>query len=162
MSKDPNHIYFCKVITKWSLVLSKKLKSVAGKMNMMVWGKLCWYSNPETMFPLANVLHVVLSTTLKWASNKQQQQQGDQELWDYPESTWSFNVNHFYFHLFFLQQSSRLCTLLVPWLSECYPPGCRAPPRRLDRNHLDCWWNAGLPGEQVLVSHWNKKESTTT
>uniref|UniRef100_UPI0037E9A584 dihydrofolate reductase n=1 Tax=Semicossyphus pulcher TaxID=241346 RepID=UPI0037E9A584 len=35
-----------------------------GKMNMMVWGKLCWYSNPETLFPLANNLHVVLSKTL--------------------------------------------------------------------------------------------------
>ncbi|XP_045892994.1 zgc:153031 isoform X2 [Micropterus dolomieu] len=36
-----------------------------GKMNMMIWGKLCWYSHPENMFPLANILHVVLSTTLK-------------------------------------------------------------------------------------------------
>ncbi|XP_026221800.1 dihydrofolate reductase [Anabas testudineus] len=35
-----------------------------GKMNMMIWGKLCWYSNPENLFPLTNVLHVVLSTTL--------------------------------------------------------------------------------------------------
>ncbi|XP_020482564.1 zgc:153031 [Labrus bergylta] len=34
------------------------------KMNLMVWGKLCWYSNPETLFPVANNLHVVLSTTL--------------------------------------------------------------------------------------------------
>ncbi|XP_041650861.1 zgc:153031 [Cheilinus undulatus] len=38
--------------------------SKPGKMNLMVWGKLCWYSNPETLFPLANNLHVVLSTTL--------------------------------------------------------------------------------------------------
>ncbi|CAK6960111.1 zgc:153031 [Scomber scombrus] len=38
-----------------------------GKMNMMVWGKLCWYSRPENMFPLANVLHVVLSETLTTA-----------------------------------------------------------------------------------------------
>lgn len=36
-----------------------------GKMNMMVWGKQCWYSNPESLFPLSNVLHVVLSTKLK-------------------------------------------------------------------------------------------------
>ncbi|XP_062246482.1 dihydrofolate reductase-like [Platichthys flesus] len=36
-----------------------------GKMNMMVWGKLCWFSHPETLFPLANTLHVVLSTKLK-------------------------------------------------------------------------------------------------
>lgn len=35
-----------------------------GKMNMIVWGRLCWYSNPESMFPLPNVLHVVLSTTM--------------------------------------------------------------------------------------------------
>ncbi|KAI3371539.1 hypothetical protein L3Q82_024121 [Scortum barcoo] len=35
-----------------------------GKMNMVVWGKLCWYSNPGNMFPVANVLHVVLSRTL--------------------------------------------------------------------------------------------------
>ncbi|XP_028264062.1 dihydrofolate reductase [Parambassis ranga] len=35
-----------------------------GKMNLMVWGKLCWYSHPESMFPLPNILHVVLSKTL--------------------------------------------------------------------------------------------------
>ncbi|XP_042268074.1 zgc:153031 [Thunnus thynnus] len=35
-----------------------------GKMNMMVWGRLCWYSHPENFFPLANALHVVLSKTL--------------------------------------------------------------------------------------------------
>nr|XP_019957670.1 PREDICTED: dihydrofolate reductase-like [Paralichthys olivaceus] len=38
--------------------------SKPGKMNMMVWGKLCWLSHPETTFPLANTLHVVLSTKL--------------------------------------------------------------------------------------------------
>ncbi|XP_034541456.1 dihydrofolate reductase isoform X2 [Notolabrus celidotus] len=38
--------------------------SKPGKMNLMVWGKLCWYSNPETLFPIANNLHVVLSKTL--------------------------------------------------------------------------------------------------
>ncbi|XP_068459478.1 zgc:153031 [Clinocottus analis] len=36
-----------------------------GKMNMMVWGKLCWYSVPKLDFPLPNVLHAVLSTTMK-------------------------------------------------------------------------------------------------
>nr|XP_040019033.1 zgc:153031 [Gasterosteus aculeatus aculeatus] len=36
-----------------------------GKMNMMVWGKLCWYSVPKPDFPLPNVLHVVLSKTLE-------------------------------------------------------------------------------------------------
>ncbi|XP_040024066.2 dihydrofolate reductase-like [Gasterosteus aculeatus] len=35
------------------------------KMNMMVWGKLCWYSVPKPDFPLPNVLHVVLSKTLE-------------------------------------------------------------------------------------------------
>ncbi|XP_068579157.1 zgc:153031 [Cebidichthys violaceus] len=36
-----------------------------GKLNMMVWGKLCWYSVPKPDFPLPNVLHTVLSTTLE-------------------------------------------------------------------------------------------------
>ncbi|XP_054631483.1 zgc:153031 [Dunckerocampus dactyliophorus] len=38
--------------------------SKPGKINMLVWGKLCWYANPPSMFPMANVLHVVLSETL--------------------------------------------------------------------------------------------------
>ncbi|KAM9853945.1 dihydrofolate reductase [Aulostomus maculatus] len=38
-----------------------------GRMNVMVWGKLCWYSQPESLPPLANVLHVVLSRTLSSA-----------------------------------------------------------------------------------------------
>lgn len=41
--------------------------SKPGKMNMVVWGKLCWYSNPESIFPLANTLHVVLTNTLETA-----------------------------------------------------------------------------------------------
>uniref|UniRef100_A0A4W6EU18 dihydrofolate reductase n=1 Tax=Lates calcarifer TaxID=8187 RepID=A0A4W6EU18_LATCA len=40
------------------------IHSISGKMNLMVWGRLCWFSNPETMFPMANILHVVLSNTL--------------------------------------------------------------------------------------------------
>ncbi|XP_058501506.1 zgc:153031 [Solea solea] len=40
-----------------------------GKMNMMVWGKLCWFSHPESTFPLSNVLHVVLSSTLSSTPN---------------------------------------------------------------------------------------------
>ncbi|XP_031720583.1 dihydrofolate reductase [Anarrhichthys ocellatus] len=36
-----------------------------GKLNLMVWGKLCWYSVPKSDFPLANVLHAVLSTTME-------------------------------------------------------------------------------------------------
>ncbi|XP_068169945.1 zgc:153031 [Antennarius striatus] len=35
-----------------------------GKMNLMVWGKQCWFSHPPTTFPLPNVMHVVLSTQL--------------------------------------------------------------------------------------------------
>uniref|UniRef100_A0A3P8SW06 dihydrofolate reductase n=1 Tax=Amphiprion percula TaxID=161767 RepID=A0A3P8SW06_AMPPE len=35
-----------------------------GRMNLMIWGRLCWDSHPEGMFPLPNILHVVLSTTL--------------------------------------------------------------------------------------------------
>ncbi|XP_069561340.1 dihydrofolate reductase [Brachyistius frenatus] len=38
--------------------------SKPGKMNLLIWGKRCWYSHPESMFPLANTLQVVLSTTL--------------------------------------------------------------------------------------------------
>ncbi|KAK9516956.1 hypothetical protein VZT92_024861 [Zoarces viviparus] len=36
-----------------------------GKLNLMIWGKLCWYSVPKSDFPLPNVLHAVLSTTLE-------------------------------------------------------------------------------------------------
>lgn len=36
-----------------------------GKMNAMIWGKRCWFSNPQTSFPLANIMHFVLSTTLE-------------------------------------------------------------------------------------------------
>lgn len=39
--------------------------SKPGKKNLMVWGKLCWYSQPQNTFPLTNVLHVVLSKTLE-------------------------------------------------------------------------------------------------
>ncbi|XP_014911877.1 dihydrofolate reductase [Poecilia latipinna] len=35
-----------------------------GKMNLLIWGRLCWNSHPENIFPLANSLHVVLSKTL--------------------------------------------------------------------------------------------------
>ncbi|KAF7647004.1 hypothetical protein LDENG_00179230 [Lucifuga dentata] len=47
--------YFLKTVTRVSR---------PGNMNLLVWGKLCWYSNPEYLFPMANVLHVVLSETL--------------------------------------------------------------------------------------------------
>ncbi|KAM9352577.1 dihydrofolate reductase [Symphorus nematophorus] len=35
-----------------------------GKMNMLVWGRRCWQHHPESTFPFANALHVVLSKTL--------------------------------------------------------------------------------------------------
>lgn len=38
--------------------------SKPGKFNMVVWGKLCWYSHPEETCSLPNVLHVVLSKTM--------------------------------------------------------------------------------------------------
>lgn len=41
--------------------------SEPGKMNMLIWGKKCWYSNPEDMFPLPNTLHVILTNTLERA-----------------------------------------------------------------------------------------------
>ncbi|XP_029991582.1 dihydrofolate reductase [Sphaeramia orbicularis] len=50
--------YFLNTITKVSR---------PGKMNLIVWGRLCWYSRPENMLPLANTLHVVLSKTLDTA-----------------------------------------------------------------------------------------------
>uniref|UniRef100_A0AAV2L554 dihydrofolate reductase n=1 Tax=Knipowitschia caucasica TaxID=637954 RepID=A0AAV2L554_KNICA len=47
----------------------KNITSVSkpGKMNLLIWGKLCWYSSPEDLLPLANTLHVVLSKTLETA-----------------------------------------------------------------------------------------------
>ncbi|XP_056138389.1 zgc:153031 [Lampris incognitus] len=47
--------YFVKTVTRVSR---------PGNMNMLVWGKICWYSEPESLFPMSNVLHVVLSKTL--------------------------------------------------------------------------------------------------
>ncbi|KAI4825066.1 hypothetical protein KUCAC02_020765 [Chaenocephalus aceratus] len=35
-----------------------------GKFNMIVWGKTCWFSHPESTFPLPNTFHAVLSLTL--------------------------------------------------------------------------------------------------
>ncbi|XP_034031520.1 dihydrofolate reductase [Thalassophryne amazonica] len=35
-----------------------------GRMNMLVFGRLSWFSCPESLFPMPNVLHVVLSKTL--------------------------------------------------------------------------------------------------
>ncbi|KAM4554235.1 dihydrofolate reductase [Fundulus diaphanus] len=41
-----------------------KKVSRPGNMNLLIWGRLCWNSHPESMFPLDNSLHVVLSKTL--------------------------------------------------------------------------------------------------
>ncbi|XP_029108252.1 dihydrofolate reductase [Scleropages formosus] len=35
------------------------------KKNLLVWGKHCWFSTPESLHPFANSLHVVLSRTLR-------------------------------------------------------------------------------------------------
>ncbi|XP_060779729.1 zgc:153031 [Neoarius graeffei] len=35
-----------------------------GKKNLIIWGKYSWFSCPESVFPLANSLNVVLSKTL--------------------------------------------------------------------------------------------------
>ncbi|XP_024137150.2 dihydrofolate reductase [Oryzias melastigma] len=43
-----------------------------GNMNLMIWGRLCWFSHPDTVFPLANSLHAVLSTTLTAVPNHAQ------------------------------------------------------------------------------------------
>ncbi|XP_072241569.1 dihydrofolate reductase [Leuresthes tenuis] len=47
--------FFLKTITRVSR---------PGNMNLIIWGRLCWNSQPENMLPLANSLHVVLSNTL--------------------------------------------------------------------------------------------------
>lgn len=44
------------------------IPSVVGNMNLLIWGRLCWISHPESTLPLPNSLHVVLSTTLRWVS----------------------------------------------------------------------------------------------
>lgn len=121
------------LFTVWSFVLP------TGKMNLMVWGKLCWYSHPESMFPLPNILHVVLSKTLRWVL-----------CW----TTWT-HMSEFkrkantplVLFLFFFQHSSRSCPLFASRLWERGTCGCRTPPLWLNRNHLDRWWDAGLPGQ---------------
>ncbi|XP_056334508.1 zgc:153031 [Danio aesculapii] len=35
--------------------------SAPGKKNLIVWGRICWFSCPETVFPLANCINLVLS-----------------------------------------------------------------------------------------------------
>uniref|UniRef100_A0A1A7Y8E3 dihydrofolate reductase n=1 Tax=Iconisemion striatum TaxID=60296 RepID=A0A1A7Y8E3_9TELE len=35
-----------------------------GNLNLMIWGRHCWNSHPESIYPLPNSLHVVLSKTL--------------------------------------------------------------------------------------------------
>ncbi|XP_053742294.1 dihydrofolate reductase-like [Synchiropus splendidus] len=43
-----------------------KISSVnqSGKLNMLIWGRLCWQSHPKSTLPLPNTIHVVLSNTL--------------------------------------------------------------------------------------------------
>ncbi|XP_030282113.1 dihydrofolate reductase [Sparus aurata] len=41
--------------------------SKPGKMNLFIWGKLCFRAHPASDFPMANCLHVVLSETLNTA-----------------------------------------------------------------------------------------------
>ncbi|XP_056117375.1 zgc:153031 [Rhinichthys klamathensis goyatoka] len=38
--------------------------SAPGKKNLVVWGRVCWFSCPETVFPLANCINLVLSRKL--------------------------------------------------------------------------------------------------
>ncbi|XP_057693300.1 zgc:153031 [Corythoichthys intestinalis] len=39
--------------------------SKPGRFNLLVWGKLCWFSNPPTSFPIPNVLNAILSETME-------------------------------------------------------------------------------------------------
>ncbi|XP_028814476.1 dihydrofolate reductase isoform X2 [Denticeps clupeoides] len=41
--------------------------SSPGKRNLLVWGKVCWFSCPQEAFPIPNTLHAVLSRTLRCA-----------------------------------------------------------------------------------------------
>ncbi|KAL4659307.1 dihydrofolate reductase-like [Arapaima gigas] len=41
--------------------------SKPGKKNLIVWGRDCWFSAPESLHPIANSLHAILSRTLKTA-----------------------------------------------------------------------------------------------
>ncbi|XP_016320940.1 dihydrofolate reductase-like [Sinocyclocheilus anshuiensis] len=38
--------------------------SAPGKKNLVVWGRICWFSCSETVFPLANCINLVLSRKL--------------------------------------------------------------------------------------------------
>ncbi|XP_041967245.1 zgc:153031 [Alosa sapidissima] len=38
--------------------------STPGKKNMLIWGRVCWFSCPEKVFPIPNTIHVVLSRVL--------------------------------------------------------------------------------------------------
>ncbi|XP_008409846.1 dihydrofolate reductase [Poecilia reticulata] len=53
-SLPSEHQYFMNTITRVSR---------PGNMNLLIWGRLCWNSHPENIFPLANTLHAVLSKT---------------------------------------------------------------------------------------------------
>lgn len=38
--------------------------SSSGKKNMLIWGRVSWFSCPERVFPIPNTIHVVLSRVL--------------------------------------------------------------------------------------------------
>ncbi|KAL2093460.1 hypothetical protein ACEWY4_010772 [Coilia grayii] len=38
--------------------------SAPGKKNVLIWGKVSWFSCPESVFPIPNTVHVVLSRAL--------------------------------------------------------------------------------------------------
>ncbi|XP_023657710.2 dihydrofolate reductase [Paramormyrops kingsleyae] len=46
--------------------LLDKISSVSrpGKKNLLVWGRICWFSAPENLHPIDNAVNVVLSRTI--------------------------------------------------------------------------------------------------
>ncbi|XP_048865049.1 zgc:153031 isoform X2 [Brienomyrus brachyistius] len=51
--------------------LLDKISSVSrpGKKNLLVWGRICWFSTPENLHPIDNAVNVVLSKTIRCASD---------------------------------------------------------------------------------------------
>lgn len=125
--------------------------SPLGKMNLMVWGKQCWVSHPDSTFPLPNILHAVLSKTLLWV-NSTHFYLGF--IVRFPVFLWIWTSSIQPYWLFVLSQHCpRSCPLCVWKLGCCRPPGLRAPTRRPDWDHLDCWRSAGLQGKGRVVKY---------
>lgn len=125
--------------------------SPLGNMNMMVWGKQCWVSHPDSTFPLPNILHAVLSKTLLWV-NATHFYLGFIVLC--PAFLWIWTSSIQPYWLFVLpQHCPRSCPLCVWKLGCCRPLGLRAPARRPDWDHLDCWRSAGLQGKGRVVKY---------